>query len=45
MAAGVLELGALGLSGLGVGDALVGERNLQAFVQEGQFAQPLASVS
>src|SRR5882672_9696352 len=37
----VLELGVLGLSGLGVGGALVGERNEQAFVQEGEFAQTL----
>ena len=44
-AAGVLELGALGFAGLGVGGALIGERDLQALVQEGEFAQPLRQVS
>ena len=40
-AAVVLELDALGVAGLGVGLALVGERDHQALVQEGQFAQAL----
>ena len=31
----------LGLAGLGIGGALVGERDQQALVQEGQFAQAL----
>ena len=40
-AAVVFELGALGLAGLGVGLALVGKRDDQALVEEGQFAQAL----
>ncbi len=40
-AARVFELQLLGFAGLGVGIAFVGERDLQAFVQESQFAQPL----
>ena len=40
-AAGVAELRALGFAGLGVGGALVGERDLQAFVEEGHLAQAL----
>ncbi len=40
-AAVVLELGALGLAGLGIGGALVGERDEQALVEEGQLAQAL----
>ena len=40
-AAGVFELGALGLAGLGVGGALIGKRDFEALVQEGEFAQPL----
>jgi hypothetical protein len=36
---------ALALAGLGVGGALVGERDLEALVQEGELAQALASVS
>ena len=40
-AAGVLELCVLGLAGLGVGGALVGERDLDALVQEGELAQAL----
>ncbi len=37
----VLELGVLGLSSLGIGGALVGQRNQQALVEEGQFPQTL----
>ena len=40
-AAGVLELCVLGFAGLGVGGALVGQRDLQTLVQEGELAQPL----
>ena len=40
-AAVVLELGALRLTGLGIGGALVGQRNEQALVQERHLAQPL----
>ena len=40
-AAGVAELGAAGFAGLGVGGALVGERDFQALVEEGHLAQPL----
>ena len=40
-AAGVLELGALGLAGLGVGGALIGQRDFQALVQESHLAQAL----
>ena len=40
-AAVVLELGTLGLAGFRIGVALVGERDLQALVQERQLAQPL----
>ncbi len=40
-AAGVAELSALGFAGLGVGGALVGERDLEALVEEGHFAQAL----
>jgi hypothetical protein len=40
-AAVVLELGALGLAGLGIGDALVGERDEQPLVQKRELAQPL----
>ncbi len=40
-AAVVLELGALGLAGLRVGGALVGERDHQTLVQESQLAQAL----
>ncbi len=40
-AAGVLELGTLGLAGLGIGGALVDQRDLQALVEEGELAQPL----
>ena len=40
-AAVVFEFGALGFAGLGVGLALVGERDDQALVQERQFAQAL----
>ncbi len=40
-AAGIFELGALGFAGLGVGGALVGERDLEALVEEGHLAQPL----
>ena len=40
-AAGVLELCALGFAGLGVGGALVGERDLEALVEEGELAQAL----
>ena len=40
-AAGVLELGPPGFAGLGVGGALVGERDLQALVEEGHLAQSL----
>ncbi len=37
----VLELQALGLAGLGICLPFIGERDLQAFVQEGQLAQTL----
>src|SRR6202522_400632 len=37
----VFEFGALGFSGLGVGLALVGQRDHETFVQERQFAQTL----
>ncbi len=37
--AGVFELGQLRFAGLGVGRALVSQRNQQAFVEEGEFAQ------
>ena len=40
-AAVVLELRLLGLARLGIGRALVGERDQQALVQEGEFAQAL----
>src|SRR5271157_4108489 len=40
-AAVVLELGLLGLAGLGIGDALVLERDEQSLVEEGQLAQAL----
>src|SRR5207302_7744057 len=40
-AAGVLELVALGFAGLGVGGALVGQRDLKSLVQEGEFAKAL----
>ena len=40
-AAGVAELGAAGFAGLGVGGALVGERDLKALVEEGHLAQAL----
>ena len=40
-AAGILELSAAGFAGLGVGGALVGERDFQALVQEGHLAQSL----
>src|SRR5581483_1467424 len=40
-AAVVLELGLLGLACLGIGGALVGKRDQQALVQEGQLAQTL----
>src|SRR5271165_4703365 len=36
-----LELGTLGLAGLGIGGALVGERDQQTLVEEGQLAQAL----
>ena len=40
-AAGIFELGALGFAGLRIGGALVGQRDLKALVQEGEFAQAL----
>jgi hypothetical protein len=40
-AAGVFELGAAGFAGFGVGGALVGERDLEALVEEGHLAQAL----
>ena len=40
-AAVVLEVGGLGIASLGVGGALVGERDQQAFVQEGELTQAL----
>jgi hypothetical protein len=40
-AAGVAELGAARFAGLGVGGALVGERDFQALVEEGHLAQAL----
>ena len=40
-AAGVFEFVALGLSSLGVGGALIGERDEQTLVQKGQLAQAL----
>ena len=40
-AADVLELLVLALAGLGVGGAFVGERDLEALVEEGELAQPL----
>ena len=40
-AAGVAELGAARLAGLGVGGALVGERDFKALVEEGHLAQAL----
>ncbi len=40
-AAVVLELGALGLAGLGIGGALVGERNGETAIQKGHLAQTL----
>ena len=40
-AAGVAELGAPGFAGFGVGGALVGERDFEALVEEGHFAQAL----
>ena len=40
-AAGVTELGAASFAGLGVGSALVGERDFEALVEEGHLAQPL----
>ena len=40
-AAVVLEVGVLGFAGLRIGRPLVGQRNEQAFVQEGELAQPL----
>ena len=40
-AACVAELGALRLAGLGIGGALIGQRDFQSLVQEGEFAQPL----
>ena len=40
-AAVVLELGALGFASLRIRSTLVGQRDDQAFVQKGQFAQPL----
>ena len=40
-AAGVAEFGAASFAGFGVGGALVGERDLEALVQESHFAQPL----
>ena len=39
--AGVFEFQLLRFAGLGIGKAFVGQRDLQAFVQEGEFAQPL----
>src|SRR6476646_6615364 len=39
--AGIFELQLLGLAGLGIGKAFVSERDLQAFVQECEFAQAL----
>ena len=41
-AAGVLEFVLLGLVGLGIGGALVGQSDEQALVEEGQLAQALA---
>ena len=40
-AAGVSELGAARFAGLGVGGALVGERDFEALVEEGHLAQAL----
>src|SRR6266700_2066012 len=40
-AAGVTELSALGLAGLGIGGALVGEGDFKALIEEGHFAQAL----
>jgi hypothetical protein len=40
-AAGVLELGAAWLAGLGIGGALIGERDFEALVEEGHLAQSL----
>ena len=40
-AAGVAEFGAASLAGLGIGGALVGERDFKALVEEGEFAQTL----
>ena len=40
-AAGVAEFGALGLAGLGIGGALVGQRDFEALVEEGELAQTL----
>ena len=40
-AAVVLELGGLGFAGFRIGGALIGQRDQQAFVQEGQLAQAL----
>ena len=40
-AAVVLELGVLGLAGLRIGGALVGQRDQQSLVQEREFAQAL----
>ncbi len=40
-AAGVAELGAARFAGLGVGGALVGERDFEALVEEGHLAQAL----
>src|SRR5579862_4555394 len=37
----VFEFGVLGLAGFRVGGTLVGQRDNQALVQKGQFAQPL----
>ncbi len=41
-ATGVFELGAACFAGFGVGGALVGERDLEAFVEEGHLAQALS---
>src|SRR6202021_256110 len=40
-AAVVLEIGLLGLAGLRIGGALIGEGDQQSFVQECEFAQAL----
>jgi hypothetical protein len=40
-AASVVKLGVAGFTGLGVGGSLVGERNGEAFVEEGHLAQTL----